>query len=172
MDVCSLIRKNLYCCYRLELLVSDLLSLYAEKLDDSEPQMRKAKIILKAVAIESTKHAAFIELLTRFFRIHEESIECREVVGEPWIVIQKLLNDIVNGMHIDLKEFVDKQRWIEETVGEESYHKLLIPLLSEAIKEGCVDEYSASAIESILNKIVVDEEWHEKAINTIISKTI
>ncbi|MEM4902775.1 MAG: hypothetical protein QXK25_04835 [Ignisphaera sp.] len=68
-----------------------------------------------------------------------------------------------------MKEFIEKQAWIERAVGEETYYKLLLPLINEGIGMGCIDKINASVIESILSKIASDEVWHEKLLQLLLN---
>lgn len=168
MDLCHVVKRKLYCSYKLELLVAKLLSAYAEKLDGSSPRERDARAILMAIAIESNKHAELIDMIARLYNLYEEVDDCSQVVGMPWHVLQELFEDVSSGRHIDLKKFIEKQMWLEKAVGEETYHKLMLPLLS--LKEdlhSCADSSALSSIELIFNKIALDEKWHEEMLKKL-----
>lgn len=167
MNVCSLVRKTFYCSYRLEKLVAELLNKYSEKIKNFNKEIN---IILKIIAIESLKHAEFINFLSEYYNLYEEIDNCSQVVGEPWIVVQELLELIDRVENIDLKMFLEKQSWLEKTVGEESYHKLLMPLLREAIQNNCIDYHEADIVKEVLDKIVVDEKWHEHVLKILLEK--
>lgn len=168
MDLCSAVRRNLHCSYRLELLVAKLLLIYAETLRSSSPKELMARAILTAIAIESNRHAELIDSIAKLYNLYEEAVDCPQIVGMPWTVIQKLFEEISSGRHIDLKDFIERQAWIERTVGEETYHRLLIPLLREGVKSGCIDSDSAPIVGVLLDKIVFDEEWHEKLLRRLL----
>lgn len=153
----------------MELLTSKALKLYAEMPNSSIPRMREIKAILSFIAIESNKHAEIIDHLVKSFNLGEEVINCEQVIGEPWRVLQTLLNQIKNGVLINLNEFLKKQMWIENTVGEETYHKILMPLLSSVTTMSCLDEYTIDIIRTIFDKLAFDERWHEKIIKELIN---
>ena len=167
MDLCHAVSRNLYCSYRLELLVAKLLSVYAESLRGPSPKEREARAILMAVAIESNRHAELIDLIARLYSLYEEVDDCSQVVGMPWSVTQKLFEEVSSGRYTDLKDFIERQMWIEKAVGEETYHRLLMPLLREGVKSGCIDSSGASVIELLFDKIALDEEWHEKLLRKL-----
>ncbi|MEL9940861.1 MAG: hypothetical protein QW348_08420 [Ignisphaera sp.] len=167
MDPCQIVKRKLYCSYRLEHLVAKLLLTYAEKLKDS-PKEREARAILAAIAIESSKHAELIDMIARLYNLYEEVDDCSQVIGMPWLVLQEFFEEVSSGRHIDLKKFIEKQIWLENAVGEETYHKLLLPLLS--LKEelrNCADPSTLSSIELLFKKIALDEKWHEEMLKKI-----
>lgn len=172
MNICSLIRRNLYCAREMELMASMLLKHYAEGLNSSAPGMREAKVVLLFLAIESEKHAEIIDLLVKSFDLRVEVDACEHVIGEPWRVLQNLFVQISSGVSIDLNDFVEKQMWVERAVGEETYHRLLMPLISRGLRLGCLDEHSANVASTILDKLTLDEEWHEKIIKELIQTKI
>lgn len=168
MDVCTTIRRNLYCSYMLEQMVANLFTAYIDSIDGSNNGLGVAKIVLSVLAIESKNHATYIDLMARHYNLFDEA-ECTQLIGRPWTLMQELLSELSEGRKMNLKEFIEKQAWIERAVGEETYHKLLLPLINEGVGMGCIDKINASVIESILSKIASDEVWHEKLLQLLLN---
>jgi len=136
VDVCSLVKRHTYCSIALESLVSELLSLYSEKLRASR---RGASVLLKVVSIESEKHAEIIDLLAKELDLYVEYEDCRSLVGEPWRAVEDLLATLKSGVEIEPKEFLKRLAWVERAVGEETYHRVLLPLITgRDVVEQCV----------------------------------
>jgi hypothetical protein len=165
MDLCELVRKHIYCSIVLEKLVSELLSLYSEKIKKS---LKDKSILLKVVSIESMKHAKILDLLAKELGLYVEYGGCRDFVGEPWVIVENLLNELRSGREIDLKKFIEKQTWIEHAVGEETYHKLLLPLISSReVEEKCLNIHTVKVFTKILDKLTLDEKYHEEILKSL-----
>lgn len=158
MDLRSIIRRNLYCCCKMEKMISDVLVKYA---DIVKPRSMYVSIILYTMAIESRKHAELLEFLANQFDLFEET-DCAQFVGEPWARTKQVLDRLSMGEEINFKSFIENQMWVEGAVGEETYHKVLLPLIIECIKISCLNEEAAKTLETVLRKIVEDEKWHEE----------
>ncbi|MEM0099676.1 MAG: hypothetical protein QXV54_03105 [Desulfurococcaceae archaeon] len=166
-NICKLIYRNLYCSRELEALTSMVLKLYSEKLSGFLTMMNEVKTILSLLSIESSKHAEMIDLILRFFEFNERVNNCDQIVGEPWNVLQNLIISINEGTPMDLHEFINKQKWVENAIGEETYHKLLMPLVSRSIQLGCLEEHRANIVIDVLSKLKQDEEWHEELLKKL-----
>ncbi|MEM1595557.1 MAG: hypothetical protein QXS24_00175 [Desulfurococcaceae archaeon] len=68
---------------------------------------------------------------------------------------------------MDLHEFINKQKWVENAIGEETYHKLLMPLVSRSIQLGCLEEHRANIVIDVLSKLKQYEEWHEELLKKL-----
>lgn len=147
----------------LETLVSEILLKYV---DSIELKDNIIETIIRIIALESRKHAEYIELIAKKLNLFEQT-DCAYVVGELWHKLKELLEQLVQGVKIDLRNFIEKQIWLEKAVGEETYQKFLLPLISEAIKIGCISEEAIKIVEIVLDKIVSDEKWHEKMLQAI-----
>lgn len=158
MDIVSIVSKSMYCSYMMEKMVADALAKYAELI---KPRSVPISIILYTIALESKRHAELLEFLAKQFNLFEET-NCEQFVGEPWSRVKYVLDRISVGEEMDFRSFVETQIWIESCVGEETYHKILIPLLIECAKIGCLSEDTAKALEAVLRKLVDDEKWHEE----------
>ncbi|MEM1560533.1 MAG: hypothetical protein QXN35_03205, partial [Ignisphaera sp.] len=83
MDVCTTIRRNLYCSYMLEQMVANLFTAYIDSIDGSNNGLGVAKIVLSVLAIESKNHATYIDLMARHYNLFDEA-ECTQLIGRPW----------------------------------------------------------------------------------------
>lgn len=160
VNVHNIIRKDMYCCYMMEKMVAEALSRYADMI---KRRCIHVSAILYAIAQESKKHAEILEYLAQLFDLFEET-NCEQLVGEPWTRIKELLNRLSIGEEIDLKSFIETQRWIEVAVGEETYHKILLPLLMEYMRMIYTDGEVAEILKRIFSKIINDEKWHEESL--------
>ncbi|MEM1560747.1 MAG: hypothetical protein QXH10_10065 [Ignisphaera sp.] len=160
MDLYSVIRRNLYCCYMMEKMVTDVFDKYADVMKHRSIYI---STVLNAIALESKKHAELLGFLAKQFDLFEET-DCAQFVGEPWVKTQRVLDRLSLGEEMDLKSFLETQIWIEGAIGEETYHKILLPLLIKCINVNCLKEETAKTLEVILRKIVKDEKWHEEVL--------
>ncbi len=167
MDICSIIRRNLYCSYMLEQMAANLITLYMDKLHTSNTKLTTIKTILNVLAIESKNHALYIEFVAKQNNLFEET-DCSQLVGMPWTIIQKLLEELSSGRGIDLKEFIERQMWLEKAIGEETYHRIILPLIRKGIEISCIDKEYTDTIEIILSKIIDDEKWHEELLQLLL----
>jgi rubrerythrin len=166
-DVCELVRKHLYCSASLERLVAKALKLCGVKLRSVD---RYAQLVLTLIAIESERHAEIFEVLAKELNLSKEYSDCREFVGEPWRAVETMIEELKSGREVDYSKLLEKQRWLEEAVGEETYHKILLPLLPGLANEQCVESRASEALKEILDKIVWDEKYHEKAVKELIQR--
>ncbi|MEM3912741.1 MAG: hypothetical protein QXW93_04720 [Desulfurococcaceae archaeon] len=56
---------------------------------------------------------------------------------------------------------------MENAIGEETYHKLLMPLVSRSIQLGCLEEHRANIVIDVLSKLKQYEEWHEELLKKL-----
>ncbi|MEM1612724.1 MAG: hypothetical protein QXH02_05140 [Desulfurococcaceae archaeon] len=166
MDPCTLIRRNMYCSYKIEVLVYEMLSTYSTLISKDSPLHAYLKVLLYTIALDSKKHAELLELVGKAFNLFEE-VECSQLVGEPWKVLQSTLEHLRRGVFMDLKTFVENQLWIEKAVGEETYQLLLLPLIKENAKMCGIEGKSLELVNTILERIIQDELFHENTLKRI-----
>lgn len=165
MDLCKTIKRNLYCIYRLELLAANVLSWYATKLENEY-----ARIVISKIAIESKKHAEYLELIGVSLNLFEET-NCVDLVGEVWMKLLSIQEDIAKGTKLNLREFIERQMWVEKAVGEETYNKLILPLIGDEYSNVCGLQHRVlEVVADILNKIVREENEHEELLNKLLSE--
>lgn len=165
-SLCETLRATLRCSASLESMVADLLKAYA---DVKRDELGVRRLIIEAVALESRNHATMLEMLAEPLALGSEP-PCKELVGEPWRVVEELAAEVRRGAAVGLRDFVERQAWVEGAVGEETYHRVLLPLIREAMRLGCVSEAWAELADKILSKIVSDETWHEEALRWLLAR--
>ncbi|MEZ0394086.1 MAG: hypothetical protein ABWK00_03470 [Desulfurococcaceae archaeon] len=148
-------RDNLTCARQLELAIAEALERCADAVSDGA-----AKIVLRRIAIESRKHAEYLEMIGRALGLSGE-VDCRRVLGEVWRVVEELLG-LSRGAQISLGEFLRRQEWVEGAVGEETYNKVLIPLLREIARTLQLDPRTLEAVAGVLEKATDEEREHEE----------
>jgi len=160
-DLCELVRKHLYCSSALERLVAEALKLFSERLRGVDTY---SQLVLATVGIESERHAQILEMVAKSLNLYKEYGDCREFVGEPWRAVEAMVEELRSGREVNYAELLEKQRWLEEALGEETYHRILLPLVSGTARELCIEAPASEAVKEILDKIVEDEKFHEKAV--------
>lgn len=168
-DPCELVKRHLYCSIALERLVAEALSLFSEKLRGFDSY---SQLILAAIAIESERHAEILEMLAKELNLYNEYSNCREFVGEPWRAVETMSEELKSGREASYAELLERQKWVEEAVGEETYHKILLPLVSGTAREQCIESNASEAFKDILDKVVEDEKFHEQAVKEVMQRLI
>ncbi|MCX8199708.1 MAG: hypothetical protein N3E36_06805 [Sulfolobales archaeon] len=140
--------------------------MYVEEPSPSAEISTITKTIFSIIAAESRNHAKFLELVAEQNNLFEET-DCSQTVGIPWAAVQKLREELSSGRVIGLKEFIERQMWLEKAVGEETYHKIVLPLIREGIKAGCITREYANILETLFSKMILDEEYHEEMLKIL-----
>ncbi|MEM4487807.1 MAG: hypothetical protein QXK88_03265 [Desulfurococcaceae archaeon] len=156
MDLCHEIKMNFYCAHQLEISISKLLNLYGNKVDDV-----LLRLSLKEIGIESEKHAQYLELIGLSLGLFEKA-NCEEHLGSLWKDLEEMHLNLSKGVNMSPESFIDRQRWIEGAIGEETYQRLLLPLIEANIEQCRLNKDLADFVKSLLNKIIIEEKEHEE----------
>jgi hypothetical protein len=116
---------------------------------------------------ESEKQAQILEMVAKSLNLYKEYGDCREFVDEPWRAVEAMVEELRSGREVSYAELLEKQRWVEEAVGEETYHRILLPLVSGEL---CIEPKASETVKEMLNKIVEDERFHEKAVKEVMQR--
>ncbi|WP_448579229.1 hypothetical protein [Thermosphaera sp.] len=153
--------KILYCSVELERKVA---SLYEELASLAESEDRFISLILKQIGLESMVHSEVLRSLGMKLGLYEETEDCRSLLGEAWTRIEEAYSEIRRSEKPDIRSILKEILSVEGFVGEETYHKLLMPLLKKLLK----DEDSQKLARLALEKIIEDEAFHENAVNQVV----
>ncbi len=157
-----LIRELLTCSIIMEKNVAELFFELHRKTRDPV-----IKLLFKTIALESSNHASILEDIADTYGLKQEGVDCREYHGEQCIIIESVLNQLKNTSEVSLEELkiiLEKLVILENFIAEETYHKLLLPLVIDLLPN------NTDLIVQLINKIVVDEEFHEKTIKSILGR--
>jgi hypothetical protein len=128
---------------------------------------KEFSLAFKWLSIESYSHAKFMEDIYRVLSVTISSHNCREFVGEPWRRVEMLLDLIKKNANISIDKVLNELEIIEKFVGEETYSRLLYPLLDKLIRELSI---SLPIITNILFEITEEEKHHENIIRVLKEK--
>uniref|UniRef100_A0A7C4FGH4 Rubrerythrin diiron-binding domain-containing protein n=1 Tax=Ignisphaera aggregans TaxID=334771 RepID=A0A7C4FGH4_9CREN len=156
----ELLKKILRCSIELEKKVAMVYIKLSNKVSD--PAIR---VLFEVIALESDKHAVILERIVSLSNLMSQSISCREFLGSLYIGLEQVEEYLNTKIQLDLEELrklLESLVIVEGFVGEETYHKLLIPLIKDFISEG-------NFVSMLVDKIILDEKFHEEAVKSVLS---
>jgi hypothetical protein len=156
----SFLKKILKCSIELEKKVAMVYINISKKV--SEPAI---KVLFEAIALESDKHAVILERIVNLSNLMSQSVSCREFLGSLYIDLEQVEGYLNTKIQLDLEELrklLESLVIVEGFVGEETYHKLLMPLIKDFVSEG-------NFVSMLINKIILDEKFHEETIKSVVS---
>jgi len=142
-----LITDLLLCSVELEELTAKLYETLAEKLEGAKA------IAARHIARESWNHARTLREILGLLGIERVRPECERVIGENYIKIKNILLNIKN---MDPESVADFLSNIECSLGEETYHALMLPLVKDISDE--------IIINIIIDEIIDEERFHGKLV--------
>lgn len=157
-----LLRELITCSIVLEKMISDLYFELYEKTRDPD-----IKLLFRVIGLESKRHSEILEETAVTYGLKQERVDCRKHLGELFVVVESVLNQLREKSELTLKDLetiLGKNCILENFVGEETYHRILLPLLVDMVPD------ASESLVRIMNKIVRDEEFHEEALKYIISR--
>uniref|UniRef100_A0A7C5YXK3 Rubrerythrin diiron-binding domain-containing protein n=1 Tax=Ignisphaera aggregans TaxID=334771 RepID=A0A7C5YXK3_9CREN len=164
MDLLTTIALAIKCSKEFE----ELTAILYENLSSLYTNNKEFSLAFKWLSIESYSHAKFMEDIYRVLNITISSYNCREFVGEPWRRVEILLDLIKKNADIDIDEVLNGLEIIEKFVGEETYSRLIYPLLDKLIKELNI---SLTIVSNIFSEIIEEEKYHENIIGMLKGKS-
>uniref|UniRef100_A0A7C2BKT4 Ferritin-like domain-containing protein n=1 Tax=Thermosphaera aggregans TaxID=54254 RepID=A0A7C2BKT4_9CREN len=156
-----MIGKLLYCSVELEHKVA---SLYRELASLVEGKDKITSLILKQIGLESDVHSEVFRSLSIMLGLYEETGDCPVMIGEAWRRVEEAHSKIKQGGVAEAKSVLKELVVLEGFVGEETYHKLLLPLLLKLLQ----DKEAVNLTRLLIEKIIQDEAYHEEAVKKII----
>ncbi|MEM0347044.1 MAG: hypothetical protein QXV93_05265 [Zestosphaera sp.] len=158
----------LICAERFEGLVARFYSELSKKVEDEF-----LSTVFKWVSVESLNHAELMSSILKFLNLHYVEVDCSAVVGEPWVTVMELFEKIVKTDKADsrvVSELLAGMKILEKFVGEETYGKLLYPLIKKLIIEASEKSRDLRRIEilsTIVDELIEEEKYHEKLADLI-----
>lgn len=156
----ELLDKTLTCSSILEEAVADVYFQLRNKINDPH-----IALVFETISQESRKHASILRSIAILVGLKRVDVDCREYLGELYASVEHVLSrlQIVKELSKDeVRDIVEKLYVVEYFAGEETYHKLLLPLVRELLPA------SSKLIEELINKIIEDEEFHERAVKIVL----
>lgn len=163
-DSTVLLSKALACARKFENLVAELYGRLSQRVDD-----RWLPLVFRWLSRESSNHADFIENLRQALDLRDVETDCEEFVGEPWRVVSSAMNSLPERVDVGLKDFRDllyRLFIVEEFVGEETYSKLLYPLLTELLRSAGtnLEELKLRFLDTLFKELSEEEDFHEELV--------
>ncbi len=131
-----------------------------------------AKGLLLNIALDSTKHATLLKSISDSLAASKtRSKDCAKNLNEVWQLTDSLRKEIERkqkGNKLELSKLIDELTSLESTLGEEYY--IFVQMKNLAVLSKKINElYSVklSAIRTIINSIIRDEERHREILSTI-----
>lgn len=109
-------------------------------------------------------HSEILRSLGTSLGLYEETEECQTLIGDVWSRVEEAYSKIKQPGKADVRGVLKELVSLEGFVGEETYHRLLLPLLEKVLQ----DRDSLRLAKLVLEKIIQDEGFHEKAVNSIL----
>jgi rubrerythrin len=162
------VAQLLYCSKWLEEAAAKLYRMLAERLDDE-----LVASFMKVISAQSAAHAEVMEAIVRSLNLDEvaerlepDCVELTKPVGQQTL---SLIEELSRMDRVDEKEFLrlrDKMIFLEDGVGEETYHRVLLPILNGLIETLAAkglekDKGLAELARDLLLDVIREEKLHE-----------
>lgn len=148
-----------YCIAQFEMLTASLYERAARAVSDKSASI---SLILHLISMESRTHSHIMGELARRLGLRETSYNCKDIIGEPWRRIETLVSNLDFGEGASLSQLLKELEFVEGFVGEETYTKVVLPLLKDMLSDRGVDLVEVANI--VIDKIVQDEKCHERLV--------
>jgi len=160
----------IHCSEWLERLSAEFYDLLSRKVSDES-----AASLMRVISTQSEAHADTMVAAFRLLDLQDflvERVDCVELtkpVGKATLDLMDTLRGATEVNASSYKEILDKLEFLEIGIGEETYHKILQPLL-RALVETVVkvgDSYAElklKVVSDLLDDVTRQEELHEKLI--------
>ncbi|MCD6487660.1 MAG: hypothetical protein J7K21_00340 [Desulfurococcales archaeon] len=156
----------IYCMYRVEELVAELFL----KLANLENLPKDVAIVLRYIGMESRNHGLFLRSLHEIIKGRGVSEEkCLGLCGSAYLQAKKLYEKVASAKKISISDVIDilqKDIEIEYVAGEETYIRLIAPLLKSYMHEL---ELVSKPLLTILREIAEEEKYHEELVKEVIN---
>lgn len=157
------------CAEKFERLIAEFYSVLSKKVED-----KLLSAIFKWISAESFNHAELMSSIHKTLDLQHVEVDCSAVIGESWVAAIKSMQNVMKIDKVDsrvVSELLADMKVLENFTGEETYGKLLYPLVRNLIIE--VGEESkdlrmmSDMLSTVLDEIVLEEKYHEKLVNLI-----
>lgn len=147
--------RILYCSIALEKLAAEVYRELAARLSTRNPAL-----LLEVLSTESEAHAKILEKLAEAIEVELRPAQCRELVGYAYENLEEIKALLKSGDTVSATlELLLSKLSLVEISSEETYHKILLPLLKVIA--------STTGVAEVLEKIAKDESYHEELLELI-----
>ncbi len=133
--------------------------------------------LLKIIAHQSKSHAEMLRWImnnTLKNQQAEPSIDCIKMtgeVGETTVKAIKYVERLEQLTFQDLNEIIGKLEFIEKGIGEETYSRILLPLIKTTLEQTAPQQATLEIAKRMIQTIIREEELHENLVKTISQRT-
>jgi rubrerythrin len=159
-NVEELLGKVLTCSSVLERAVAELYFALYSKTDDPI-----IALVFKKISLDSSSHASILEEVATITKLKRGDINCREFLAEQYSIVERAMSYLETKTKLsrgELRTAIEKLLLLENYVGEETYHRILIPLMAGFLP------IQSNLLVELMNDIVEDEKFHEKAVKAVL----
>ena len=129
--------------------------------------------LLRIIAHQSKSHAEMLKWIminTVGNRDRPSRIDCLKMTGEVGKITYEIIKNIEKQERLeltDLNEIVSKLEFIEKGIGEETYSRILLPLIKTTLEQTITPQETLETAKEMIQTIIREEELHENLVRTI-----
>jgi len=133
--------------------------------------------LLRIIAHQSKSHAEMLKWIminTVGNRNRSSRIDCMKMTGEVGEITYAIIKNIERRKQLelsDLNEILCKLEFIEKGIGEETYSKILLPLINATLEQTETPRATLEIAGEMIQTIIREEELHESLVKTIKQRT-
>ena len=133
--------------------------------------------LLRIIAHQSKSHAEMLKWIminTVGNRNRSSRIDCLKMTGEVGEITYAIIKNIERRKQLelsDLNEILCKLEFIEKGIGEETYSKILLPLINATLEQTETPRATLEIAGEMIQTIIREEELHENLVKTIKQRT-
>ena len=174
-DLEEVLAKVLKCSIWLEERTAELYFKISNRLDD-----QYTAHLLKIIAHQSKSHAEMLRwimnntLKNQKNQQAEPSVPCIKMTGEVGETTVEAIEYVERREKLtlrDLNEIIGKLEFIEKGVGEETYSRILLPLIKTTLEQTGPQQATLEIAQKMIQTIIREEELHENLVKTIKQRT-
>ena len=164
----EVLAKVLKCSIWLEEKTAELYFKISNRLDD-----QYTAHLLKIIAHQSKSHAEMLRWIinnTLKNQQAELSVPCLKMTGEVGKTTVEAIEYVERREKLtlrDLNEIIGKLEFIEKGVGEETYSRILLPLIKTTLEQTGPQQATLEIAKRMIQTIIREEELHENLVKTI-----
>ncbi|MEB3758573.1 MAG: hypothetical protein GSR87_01745 [Desulfurococcales archaeon] len=168
----EILAKVLKCSIWLEERTAELYFKISNRLDD-----QYTAHLLKIIAHQSKSHAEMLRWImnnTLKNQQAEPSVPCIKMTGEVGETTVKAIEYVERREKLtlrDLNKIIGKLEFIEKGVGEETYSRILLPLIKTTLEQTGPQQATLEIAKRMIQTIIREEELHENLVKTIKQRT-
>ncbi len=171
-DLEEVLAKVLKCSIWLEERTAELYFKISNRLDD-----QYTAHLLKIIAHQSKSHAEMLRWIMNNTLKNQQagpSVDCIKMTGEVGETTVEAIEYVERREKLtlrDLNEIIGKLEFIEKGVGEETYSRILLPLIKTTLEQTGPQQATLEIAKRMIQTIIREEELHENLVKTISQRT-